>query len=229
MVLGDDFLDFLRLRFSLQAQKYLLSLIESYREKIWPCLDDLKQLDEATESKILDRFEAFIREAERPCHRETLHGHITGSAIVVNPSFDKIVLTLHAKLGKWLQLGGHADGSHFVHEVAMREVNEESGLTELSYVTISRNNTFEVFKIPDEQPLPFDFDIHPIPARKNEPEHYHYDIRYIIVADDKDLTITDESHDLKWCSLSEARELCAEESMHRQIDKIEAIKHKYFQ
>ncbi|MEZ4743472.1 MAG: hypothetical protein R3B45_13685 [Bdellovibrionota bacterium] len=71
--------------------------------------------------------------------------------------------------------------------------------------------------------MPFDFDIHHIPATKGKPEHLHYDVRYVMIADDHKLEISDESIDLRWFDLSEARKANNERSMLRQFDKLEQI------
>jgi len=66
--------------------------------------------------------------------RSCLPGHVTGSAWIVSPDRSQTLLTLHRKLGKWLQLGGHADGDPNLLAVAMREAVEESGLRSLRAV-----------------------------------------------------------------------------------------------
>ena len=136
--------------------------------------------------------------------RSQLTGHLTGSAWIVDPSRRLTLLTHHRKLDKWLQLGGHADGDPDLLAVALREAREESGLTGLRAVS----------------PEPFDIDRHRIPARKDVPEHWHYDLRFMIEADPAaPLTVTDESHDLAWVAVNEVTHLNAEESMARMVRK----------
>lgn len=140
---------------------------------------------------------------------ERLHlpGHITGSAWIVNSDLSKVLLVKHAKLNKWLQPGGHADGDDNVLRVAMKEVEEETGLTKLLSLT----------------PGLFDIDIHSIPARKDLsfPEHDHYDVRFIFKADENDkLIISDESTDLKWIALTELHKYNAEPSILRLVSKV---------
>jgi 8-oxo-dGTP pyrophosphatase MutT (NUDIX family) len=119
--------------------------------------------------------------------RNHLPGHITGSAWIVNKNLTRTVLIHHAKLLRWLQPGGHADGDEDVLRVAIREAEEETGLTK--------------FSIPD--PSIFDLDIHPIPDRADFPAHLHYDVRFLLIADEADsLTISDESTGLKWVDLN---------------------------
>lgn len=148
---------------------------------------------------------AFI-ERHADCFDRTLHkGHITGSAFIVDAERTQTLLTHHHFLDKWLQLGGHSDGDPDTLAVALREAREESGLTSLAVV--------------DENI--FDVDIHPIPARKNEPEHYHYDIRFLAEADSREpLRITPESKDLAWIPLNRIAEYTKEESLLRMVRKI---------
>lgn len=115
--------------------------------------------------------------------RERLEGHFTASAWIVNKRRTHTLLTLHRKLGRWLQLGGHADGNENLLEVALKEAEEESGLKSLQLVD---------FTI-------FDIDKHIIPQRPHVPEHFHYDVRYLLEADiNEPLQVSDESISLAW-------------------------------
>jgi 8-oxo-dGTP pyrophosphatase MutT (NUDIX family) len=138
--------------------------------------------------------------------RTHLPGHITGSAFIVDQNREFTLLTHHAKLNKWLQPGGHADGDENVMRVALREAEEETGLKNFKLVTS------EIF----------DLDIHLIPARKDFPEHYHYDIRFLFIASkDEPLVITEESHDLGWKKISDIEMLTGNNpSMVRMAKKV---------
>ncbi|MEM7131647.1 MAG: NUDIX hydrolase [Chloroflexota bacterium] len=150
------------------------------------------------------QFTNFVQ-AHSDCFERSLQiGHITGSAWVINRSGTCALFTLHRKLGLWLQLGGHADGNPDVAQVAMREAQEESGLTNLALV---------------EEGI-FDLDAHTIPARGSEPAHIHYDVRYLIQATSEEpLSISEESHDLAWFSLEEIKERFQDESILRMAKK----------
>ncbi len=146
----------------------------------------------------------FVEAQEDCLLRSCALGHLTGSAWIVDPARTRTLLTHHRKLDKWLQLGGHADGDPELPAVALREAREESGLTRLRAVTA------EIF----------DVDRHRIPERKNEPAHYHYDLRFMFEADPiEPLAISDESHDLAWVDLAQVTVLNAEESMARMVRK----------
>jgi len=115
--------------------------------------------------------------------RERLDGHFTASAWIVNKKRTHTLLTLHKKLGRWLQLGGHADGNENLIEVAMKEAEEESGLKSLKLV----DSTI------------FDVDKHIIPQRPHVQEHFHFDVRYLLEADIQEpLQMSDESISLAW-------------------------------
>lgn len=141
----------------------------------------------AIEVEFVKHFQQLLQH-ERAFYRDHLPGHITGSAWIVDPTFQFTLLTHHAKLNRWLQPGGHADGDEDVLRVASREANEETGL---SSVTPASQNIFDI-------------DIHSIPARKDFPSHDHYDLRFLFTADmNEPLVITSESNDLKWIPIKE--------------------------
>src|SRR5579871_5261384 len=168
----------------------LIAMFESYRTEF------------ADEQKFVPSFLELLRDED--CFQRThLPGHITGSAWIVNASRSKVVLVHHAKLNKWVQPGGHADGEENILNVALRETEEETGLTRL-------------------KPLPaiFDIDIHEIPQRKDFPAHLHYDIRFLIEADEKEsIVVSDESHDVKWVDLVELEKYSHERSVLRMKEK----------
>lgn len=157
------------------------------------------------EHSMLDRIQNFVYENSNCFDRALLIGHITASALIINKQKTHTLLTHHQKLDKWLQLGGHSDGDPNTLNVALREALEESGL-----------KTIE----PLSEEI-FDVDVHEIPARKNEPAHFHYDIRFLFEADDAEkLVITDESNDLRWIPLERMEEYTTEESIMRMVRKI---------
>ena len=152
-----------------------------------------------------ERIATFV-EAHADCFERSLEiGHVTGSAWIVDPSRTRCLLTHHRKLGRWLQLGGHADGDADICAVAMREAREESGLTTLR--TLS--------------PAIFDCDVHAIPERKTEAGHYHYDVRFLVEADPcEPLVVSDESHELAWVALENIRALSGDWSVERMARKL---------
>ncbi len=156
------------------------------------------------EADVINSFTDFVK-SETDCFERSLgKGHITGSAWVVNEDGSQVLLTHHRKLDRWLQLGGHADGESDVLAVAFMEAFEESGLSELTHLG----------------PGIFDIDIHPIPERKGEPEHLHYDVRYIFRANGStEYIVSDESHDLRWVKPEEVEALTTEASMVRMVRK----------
>ena len=162
---------------------------------------------EAHEAAMVAETIRFV-EAEPECLLRTCApGHLTGSAWIVDAARGRTLLTHHLKLEKWLQLGGHADGDGDLLAVALREGTEESGLTKLRAVST------EIF----------DVDRHWIPARKTEPAHWHYDLRFMIEADPGEPLVraANESKELAWVAVAEVTALNPEESMARMVRKTE--------
>ncbi len=162
-----------------------------------------------TDAEARDRILRFVGAHDDCFERTLLEGHITGSAWIVNPSRTRCLLTHHRKLERWLQLGGHADGQTDALEFAMREAREESGLTSLHAVTSAI----------------FDCDVHAIPARKTEPEHFHYDVRFLFEADDTEpLVLSEESKELAWVALEDVASLESDESVMRMVAKTAGVR-----
>ena len=152
-------------------------------------------------------FRAFVERQPRCFERDCWDdGHITASAAVLDPDVSALLLTLHAKLGKWLQLGGHADGDADPLAVALREASEESGLAVRPLLADA-----------------IDVDIHAIPARGAEPAHFHYDVRFLLIAELAPLTVTSESHALQWVPLAKIESVSREASLLRLAAKCRAL------
>lgn len=133
-----------------------------------------------------DDFLAFLASSRSVFKRGHGPGHFTGSAWLVSADGERVLLTHHRKIRRWLQLGGHADGDRNLARVALREAEEESGLSGLVAV-----------------PEIFDLDRHRIPARGDQTGHWHYDVRYVVRATgDEDFTVSDESLALHWWSIA---------------------------
>lgn len=173
----------------------LLELIESYN-----CIYESEKL-------IKKRFIDFVQKNEDCFERLLEVGHITASAFIFDTENNKILLLHHKKLNKWLQPGGHCDGDKDPLSVAIKEVFEETGL-------VIENQA---------QPI-FDLDIHTIPENKGIPEHEHFDVRYLLLADSKlPLVQNHETNQLKWVDVSEMENYTTEQSLKRMKDKIESI------
>ena len=154
------------------------------------------------ESAVVDEFRALLEDAHDPFVRQREAGHFTGSAWLVDRRGERVLLTHHRKLDRWLQLGGHADGDRDLAGVALKEAEEESGLTGLRV-----------------EPAIFDLDRHWIPARADVPGHWHYDARYVVHAgDDENFVVSDESHALAWREIAPIAH-DADESMRRMAAK----------
>ncbi len=149
-------------------------------------------------------------------HRGDWPAHCTASLCLLSPSGDHLLLTHHKKLGKWLQLGGHIDEDETPQDAALREGEEESGLPRESFELLLK-----------ETGALLDVDVHTIPPSAKEPEHEHLDLRYLARAFGTTalppLTMSDESHALKWVPLRDLKRHTTEESLLRLGRKISSL------
>jgi len=159
------------------------------------------------ESSFRDQILTFLRNSPAPFDRETLEGHITGSAFILHPDRRHILMTYHRKLEEWLTLGGHADGDSDVLRVAHREAFEESGLA-------SEDIVLEIPEI-------FSIDIHTIPEYQGVPEHLHYDVSFVFRAKQTNIQISEESLDLAWVPLSQVAEKTKTPRILRGVERLQ--------
>ncbi len=159
-----------------------------------------------TEEKESREFMISFANATEDCFDRTqLAGHFTGSSWIINQSWDKVILLNHVKLSRWLQPGGHCDGNPVILETAMKEAEEETGLKNLRLISE------EIF----------DIDAHSVKHDEN-PEHIHYDVRFLFEADDTEELILEEgkAKEVKWVPLEDIQNLVNnEESIMRMLDK----------
>ncbi|MCB1874992.1 MAG: NUDIX hydrolase [Chromatiales bacterium] len=173
---------------------------------------DRHQPNVNTEAGYVSRTRAFVEEHEDCFHCDLWPGHVTGSAWVVNPSREMILLLHHRKHDQWFQPGGHADGDADILRVALRETHEETGLPP------------EAIHLVDGQI--FDVDIHTIPASPRGPRHTHYDIRFLLEIDDRiPIPGNDESHQVLWVPLHQVARFNSNLSTHRMVEKTRRMRH----
>lgn len=117
--------------------------------------------------------------ADRPCR------HLTASAYVVHPDGERVLVHWHARLGRWLQPGGHLEPGETPISACVREVAEEVGLE---------------FEPPEAI---FDLDVHHVPATARMPAHDHVDARFLLLAPSDALPPSPEGAILRWLTWEE--------------------------
>ena len=127
----------------------------------------------------------FLAGREDACARSCAAGHITASALVLDGTGERTLLTLHPRVGRWLQLGGHCEASdETLVGAALREAVEESGIRGLRI-----------------EPQPIHLDVHPITCSLGVPTR-HFDVRFLVRAPVGAQPVRSaESVDLQWWPL----------------------------
>jgi 8-oxo-dGTP pyrophosphatase MutT (NUDIX family) len=136
----------------------------------------------AGQRALRDRFVAHLDAHPDGVLRTCRPGHLTASTVVLSADAARVLLTLHAKAGRWFQLGGHVEpGDGTLLAAARREAVEESGLD----VVVD--------------PVPVHLDEHAVPFCGADGAAHHLDVRFVAVAPDGARhAVSDESLDVRW-------------------------------
>jgi 8-oxo-dGTP pyrophosphatase MutT (NUDIX family) len=150
-------------------------------------LTTLKTWDSDLHRELIDHCISHINHHADAFFKSCLTAHITVSALVLSPDRQHALLTLHPKVGRWLQMGGHCEPTDLsLLAAAMREAEEESGLLGLRFLT--------------DQPVAID--AHPINCR-GDGAVTHLDIQFALLASDMAHEMSEESLDLRWWRVDE--------------------------
>ena len=169
----------------------------------------------ANESRDLSRVRALLADGDPWTRSSPLH--VTGSAIILHPSSGSVLLRWHHRVKGWLQVGGHADaGETSPYAIALREAQEETGLTDLT-------------GWPDPQnALVLQIVIVPVPAGSGEASHEHADIRYLLATERPGLATPElDTAPVRWLDLSDAISATSEDNLRDCLERVAQIRSRH--
>nr|WP_229675947.1 NUDIX hydrolase [Hoyosella rhizosphaerae] len=145
---------------------------------------------------------AFLAASPDGCLRRNAPGHITASSLILSPDRTEVLLTLHPKVGRWIQLGGHCEETdHTIFDAALREAREESGINDLQLDT-------KVLAL----------HTHPITCSLGVPTR-HLDVRFLILAPQgAEISRSSESDDLRWWPINALPPNAEHDTVQQMVD-----------
>lgn len=133
------------------------------------------------QAELRNRTLRLLGSGPKALRREHLAGHLTASAVIFSSDHSEVLLCLHGRIEKWVQLGGHCDDTdRSLAAAALREATEESGIVGLSI---------------DGRPV--DIDVHPVTCSAGP--SMHFDVRFMVIAPEGAIEkVSAESKELGW-------------------------------
>ncbi len=141
--------------------------------------------------------------------RENQIAHFTASIWTVNKERTKTLMVYHNIYDSWSWIGGHADGAEDLCAVAMRELQEETGVEHAELVS-DEILSLETLTV----------DGH-MKRGKYVPSHLHFNVTFLAEADEKEGLVVnaDENQDVKWWTFEEALQVSNEPWMVERVYK----------
>jgi len=174
-------------------------------------LENIKSYQSINEQEQRDKAQmlAFMENNDNYLERENTVGHFTASVWTVNKERTKLLMVYHNIYNSWSWIGGHADGIENLQEVALRELQEETG------VKSARLVSEEIFSI---ETLTVDGHV-----KKGAyvPSHLHFNVTYLAEADENETLVVkeDENQAVKWFTFEEALRASTEPWMVENVYK----------
>ena len=174
-------------------------------------IQQLQQFSPCNPQEVQDRAELLrrLQSGEELYGRENLSAHLTVSGWVVSPDRRQVLMAYHNLYDSWAWLGGHADGETDLLAVALREVQEESGLTKVRPVSK------EIFSV----------EILPVSGHEKRgvyvPSHLHLNVTFLLEADPAEAVRCkpDENSRVAWFTPDAAVEASTESWFRERIYK----------
>ena len=147
----------------------------------------------------------MLVESEFPfSRRQFTPGHITCTAVVLDPRRERVLLMFHHRLLRWLLPGGHCEKDDLsISSVAGREAVEETGVAIDPLV---------------DAPL-VGIDVHGIPPKKKEPYHLHHDLIFAFTSGSDHIEVTEEARRVEWCVPADLGRFSVAPSIVRSVSR----------
>jgi 8-oxo-dGTP pyrophosphatase MutT (NUDIX family) len=169
------------------------SRVEQFAQELnqWDFSDGVHQVDQLDQLKLHREYSDLITADHNALARERVQGHFTSSALMVDPMRAQVMLVMHPRVKRWLQLGGHIESTdRSFREAALRECQEESGFAQI-----------------DVGEFPVRLDRHEVVCKSPSGEvihSVHWDVQFLALIDSEQVRKITEDAETRWWGLDES-------------------------
>jgi 8-oxo-dGTP pyrophosphatase MutT (NUDIX family) len=182
--------------------------------------DEIEEYKPDCEQEVVDKklIQEYLKSFENLFTRENCLVHMTASTFILNKDRNKVLMIFHNIYNSWGWVGGHADGDEDLFKVIKKEIEEETGINEITPIVDGI----------------FSLEVLPVASHfrkgKYVAAHVHISIDYLFEADeDEKIRIKeDENSRINWIPLENVVSLSTEPHMkvvyQKLIDKIKKLR-----
>lgn len=171
-------------------------------EKLYREIEKYKPYDEG-EAVERETILEYIKNNEDVLTRDNKIAHFTTSGWIFNKDKTKVLMIHHNIYNSWAWIGGHADGDDDLRHVVLKEVEEETGLTSVRFLT-EDIYSIKIVTVNNH-----------IKRGKYVGSHLHFDVEFALESDENDpIRIKeDENSGVKWIKIEDIEKCVTEEKM----------------
>lgn len=169
------------------------SRVEQYAQELnqWDFSGGVHQVDQVDQFTLHREYSDLIAADHNALSRERVQGHFTASALLVDPMRAQVMLVMHPRVKRWLQMGGHIESTdHSFREAALRECQEESGFAQI-----------------DVGEYPVRLDRHEVVCKSPSGEvihSVHWDVQFLALIDSGQVREITEDAETRWWGVEES-------------------------
>lgn len=141
------------------------------------------------------------------------HNSYAATGIVFNKEYTKVLLAYHERQKRWIPPGSHIEGVQYFHDIVLQSTERETGYR----ANFHESHDYEKYKDANCCVVPCPFSVQIETQIEGEGHETHYDVLYILIADETQNNLKPGTHQIRWLSINELEEYAMHNSTYPDV------------